>query len=213
MLIKDVVNLKIPHEFGCDENSEETDVMYAVFKQLDDDVVTKWGCSKFVILFDNEPDFVVKIPFSGMYYYKDDDYEDDGKDLFFEEFYDETDYCALEASLYQDALVAGVEQFFTNTTYAGATKNRYPYYISEKAYTYYTGEKTPSQNSIDKARSKKSELDIYWLALAIDYYGEDAINKLLDFIDEKEISDLHNSNIGFRADGAPVIIDYSGFNT
>ena len=33
----------------------------------------------------------------------------------------------------------------------------------------------------------------------------------MNFIKTEEISDLHNNNIGYRPDGSPVLIDYSGF--
>ena len=214
MLIEDVASLKIPYEFGCDEDTEETYGMIEVRNQLDDDVITKWGCSKFVLLFDEEPNFIVKIPFNGMYEFVEANEDDYGRYEFIP--FQTEDYCAIEASVYNDALVAGVAQFFTKTEFAGVTINNCPYYISEKAIDFneYSRIKTPSANSMEKAKSlrSQSELSSRWLALAIDTYGEDAVNQLLQFIKDNDIRDLHSANIGFRAeDGSPVIIDYSGY--
>ena len=50
-----------------------------------------------------------------------------------------------------------------------------------------------------------------WLARAIEYYGEAAVNDLLAFIELEGINDFHTENIGFREDGSPVILDYSGY--
>ena len=58
----------------------------------------------------------------------------------------------------------------------------------------------------------ESEIPTFWLAKAIDVYGEDEVNSLLDFIREHSIDDLHYGNIGYRKNGEPVLLDYSGFD-
>lgn len=46
-----------------------------------------------------------------------------------------------------------------------------------------------------------------WLQKIVQYYGEEFLILLKDFIDEKCIGDLHDGNIGYLND-RPVIIDY-----
>lgn len=208
MTINDVANLIIPEQFGCGNSMEIIDED-AIFEQLDDSVDTEWGVSKFVILFD---DAVVKIPFNGSFFGDEGEY-------IFDEFHNKN-YCETEAAVYTDAVAAGVEFFFASTKFAGMTGDNTPYYISERVYDFYDDNndeiKTPSKDSREKAEQAidtfKSELDEVWLALAYEWYGDAAVQQLLNFIKEEHISDLHSGNIGFRKNGAPVILDYSSFN-
>ena len=215
MTIADVKDLKIPEDFGCDEDEEVTNAIDYVLNQLDETVDTTWGASKFIIFFDGS-DQIVKIPFSGEYYWNEDIEEED--------FYDfnTSDYCAIEASLYADAVVRGVEKFFARTIYGGVTKKGTPYYISDKVQVYENMMdklKNPSEENIEKAKkywfrsSYRVDLSEDWIARALEWYGEEEVEKLMNFISEEHIYDLHSGNVGFRKDGAPVILDYSGFNS
>ena len=215
MTIADVKDLEIPEKFGCDDDNMETGAIDYVLDQLDDTVDTTWGASKFVIFFDGS-DQIVKIPFSGEYCWNDD-IED-------EDFYDfnTSDYCAIEASLYADAVVRGVEKFFARTIYGGVTKKGTPYYISDKVQIYgnmISKLKTPSEENIEKAKkywfslSYHTDLNKEWIAYALEWYGEEEVEKLMNFISDENIYDLHNNNVGFRENGAPVILDYSGFDS
>lgn len=214
MTIADVAKLNIPFQFGCDDECMETAEMDSVFEQLDDTVETKWGASKFVILSDDWRE-VVKIPFNGGFYPEMDEDGEYLDDYRFDEFITK-DYCAAEAAIYADAVALGVEKFFASTKYAGMTADGItPYYISERVYTLYGNDietKKPSKDSVEKASKTRSPLNYEWLAYAFEWYGEKAVNDLLAFIDLENISDLHSENVGFRADGSPVILDYSGFN-
>lgn len=49
---------------------------------------------------------------------------------------------------------------------------------------------------------------ISWLQAGINHYGLNFMVDLADFIRDQHIDDLHTSNIGFRADGSPVIFDF-----
>ena len=46
---------------------------------------------------------------------------------------------------------------------------------------------------------------------AINWYGENEIEKLLKFINDEKINDLHSGNLGYLND-RPVIVDYAGYN-
>lgn len=215
MKIEDVAKLHIPAEFGCDEECEETNSMRDVFNQLHYEDRTAWGASKFVIFCEDNK--VAKIPFNGSYYYvdhyDDNNYEDDYEEIF-EEFYHYSDYCEREAGIYENAVELGVAFFFASTEYVGLTVNGTPYYVSEQVYDFYGEEShiiTSSEKSRLKAKTYKTELDKIWLAQAIEFYGESAVEDLLAFIDLENISDLHIGNLGYRKDGSPCILDYSGY--
>lgn len=211
MTIADVKDLEIPEKFGCDEDNMETDAVDYVLDQLDETVDTTWGASKFIIFFDGSEQ-IVKIPFSGEYCWNIDIEEEDFCD------FNTSDYCAVEASLYANAVVQGVEKFFARTIYGGVTKKGTPYYISDKVQVYeniINKVKMPSEKNIEKAKTywRYTDLSEDWIARALEWYGEEEVEKLMKFILEEHICDLHSGNVGFREDGAPVILDYSGFDS
>lgn len=47
-----------------------------------------------------------------------------------------------------------------------------------------------------------------WLQAGINHYGLNFMVDLANFIKDQYIDDLHGGNIGFRADGSPVIFDF-----
>ena len=124
----------------------------------------------------------------------------------------------IEASVYNDAVAAGVERFFASTKYAGSTFiDKTPIYISERAARTFDSvcidEDSCSKDSFTKAENMESLLPKTFLAIAIDFYGLEAVEKLNAFIEAEGISDLHYGNLGFRSNGEPVLIDYSGFDS
>jgi len=216
MTVNDILNLVIPLEFGSDEDGEETSSMEKVYDQLNESVETAYGASKFVIFLNK--DEVIKIPFNGCYWYN---YDEKGDcDICFEHFMNE-DYCATEEEVYEKAVYEGLEKFFASTKFCGRSKNGVPVYISERVYTFYSNEEARektddfSDNSLEIAKELKSKvptrLSQEWVARAIEYYGDELVKKLFNFIDKEDISDLHMENVGFRRNGAPVILDYSSY--
>lgn len=221
--VKELEKLHIPSCFGLDADANETNEVWDVVDQLHYLNINyeDWnhGISKFVLLFDKE---VVKIPFNGSF---DELYDENGNiyDTVFEEFYgaEDGDYCKRELTVYNEAVIQGVEQFFAKTWFIGYTANHTPIYGAEKVKPFYDSgarkKSKPSQDSIQAAFFKKEEeninwIDNDWLARAIDWYGSEAVNNFISFVEEMEINDLHTENIGFKADGAPVVFDYSSFN-
>ena len=214
MTVKDILNISFPVEFGSDEESEETDSIEDVYNQLDSTVQTAYGASKFVIFLNDKE--VVKVPFNGCFWY--DDEEEGG--WRFDEF-NNNDYCATEAAIYADAVALGVEKFFASTKYYGRTVEGTPIYLSERVYAFYENEeirhKTTSSEYSNKKATEISEkyhkyFSAEWLAQAIEFYGVDAVIDLIAFIELEHINDFHCGNVGFRKDGSPVILDYSGFD-
>ena len=69
-----------------------------------------------------------------------------------------------------------------------------------------------SKKKAANSRHYRCDISRVWLEYAYEYYPEDKVNALIDFIFEKGINDITLSNVGFRKNGAPVIYDYSGYN-
>ena len=214
MTVKDILNMSFPIEFGTDEDGEDTYAIEDVYNQLDGTVETAYGASKFIIFLND--DEVVKVPFNGCYWY-DPDAEGGWR---FDEFYYSKDYCGIEASVYADAVALGMEKFFASTKYYGRTVEGTPIYLSERVYAFYENDdarhKTKSSEDSNKKASEINKkynkyINAEWLAKAVEFYGEDAVIDLMAFIDLEHIDDFHTGNVGFRKDGSPVILDYSGY--
>lgn len=128
------------------------------------------------------------------------------------------DYCFEEFQIYETVKDRGFSDFFANTIFYTEKDGR-KIYIQEKACTYKAGGKTsPSKKSLNKVQKLgiHSYFGNSWIALAIDFYGEALVQKFLDYIeiDEDDIdvgNDMHNDNYGYRLDGSPCIIDFSGW--
>ena len=53
-----------------------------------------------------------------------------------------------------------------------------------------------------------------WIAICLDKYGKSKVERFLYYcenIDLDILDDIHNGNYGYRTNGTPCIIDYSGY--
>ena len=194
------------------------------------------GASKVVLLFTNS-DYVVKIPFKGELCECDNyDCENScnrdcscsrcsrgvpeetcseftGARIGESEY--SWDYCAAEQFFYEKAIVAGVEEFFIKTIFIGEF-NGHPIYLQEKVSVYGYESETKSPEYSKEIFMKKflhSEIQNEdFGGLLVDYYGEERVNQLVEFLSEVGISDLHTSNVGICAN-RPVLFDYSGYSS
>lgn len=169
------------------------------------------GASKLALIF-KDFHYVIKIPFSGNY--SEDDYE-------YGDFYNagpwgSWDYCEAEENIYQEAKKYGIEACFAKTEKI-TTINKYPIYKQEyvKVYDYGVSSCHTKQDE-EKVSSFCHKEDFYacecnWLADVLAYFGEQIFNKLIFFIRDNDINDLHNGNIGYIGT-RPVLMDYSGWN-
>ena len=217
----------IPTEFGA--NIEEDwcpvaeELAWKIEKETGIPIEVCHGVSKMAIIIPG-CSLVIKIPFNGKWY-SDSTWNEEKqcyeeKEDLFEPFYEYEDYCALEESVYQNAEAAGFEQYLAKTSFYKTIKNCYVY-VQEKVYTLYSDKaSTPSEGSRKKIDERNGEYlgNKDWSACFIDFFGEDAFEKFYNYCvygdDEHEMciaDDLHSGNIGFRADGSPVILDYSGW--
>lgn len=162
------------------------------------------GVSKACIFSDELPNWVIKTGFT----WEEDD--------------DDFDYCTIEAHNYQDAIIEGVGEFFaasyelctvTPSECKGLLNNIY-FYIQEKAEP--DEEKTSS--TCERYINGDCESSDPWYHDHSDtdrlesLFGEDKnFDKLLKFIKEWKINDLHSGNFGYTKNGIAKIIDYSGY--
>jgi len=212
MRVEDFKTIIVPENFGGFYGGDWSDEMINVLNQLsclEDGEGETWsyGASKMVFYIDAET--VVKLPFQGLI---DDDYDQEDGEFIFHEF-ESGNYCQIEEEIYDAAVDEGLEMFFAGTRFGGFTANGYPFYISERVNQ--CGGKAPSQNSLKRADEMSmysmGEFSRFWLARAIEWYGEELVGRLIDFVNDQRINDLTGGNTGYRADGAPVLLDYSGF--
>lgn len=225
MTRQDVLNL-FKH---CDFNTElnETNFEMAVLDYLPQNFEYKYyyGASKLVLL-PKEANFVIKIPFNGIYqtYYDDDDNEcSDFKENenACNDNYFYWDYCATEVLAYRRAKSCHVERAFCKTVLVGFVK-KHPIYIQEKAVPYCNIHDYddnfcyPTERSL-KVRKSAEELGLedcwwnpVWQTDAFEYYGKKQYQRLIKFIDDYCIEDLHSGNIGYIG-SRPILFDYSGW--
>lgn len=182
------------------------------------------GCTKSVFQFKEYPDYVFKIPFMGRVHliYDEDDYyfyESEDFDVYCNAGHNndhhDWDYCETEARLYHAACEYNLDMFFAGT-YFLCKYSDYPIYVSEYRKDYYT----TCKSSDEVSKSIAKELDekycsAFWsedLANLIEFTNVDTVEKLLSFIEEFGIDDLHRGNLGSTKDGMLCIIDYSNYN-
>lgn len=226
------------------EGEPEEPVYYDDIKneicKIDSNAEFYFGISKMVIAAPSLGDIVIKIPFKGFYNYYCGE-EDFNDDLILSEddilhIYDDVytflafnrairykdDYCAVEELLYRDMYNKNIEIFVAETQYFTTLSNGLKIYIQEKVIPMADDEdfnkRKSSAHSKNIAKKWQDEdsipLDVDWIGLCIDNYGESLTEAFLHYCNYTEpivISDTHDGNIGYRLDGTPCILDYSGF--
>lgn len=171
------------------------------------------GASKGVIIF-NSLGLVIKIPFKGY-----DDYYDDEYNFFYFEQADTKcgwNYCEVEYERYQKAISAHVEECFAKVE-KFAEINNHPIYIQDLAVIHAQDKHYISDEEINSVRDfcSNSGHDCFclaWLVEAFKYYGKELFDKLLSFIEDTGIEDLHGNNLGY-INGKPVVVDFAGFQS
>lgn len=183
------------------------------------------GATKIVFVLKDYPDYVIKIPFLGIF-----DYDDEMNVRFSGysncDYIDRKwDYCEREAKIFEMACNDNVEKFFAGTYFLGFICD-YPFYISDRVMTtfydnsgsYYsstTESSSPSENSYNDAvnisRKYYTSMADYDMAIFVEHFGIEATEDFAAFCYDNHINDLHDGNLGLRFDGSPCVIDYSGF--
>lgn len=136
---------------------------------------------------------------------------------------DEFDYCKREYENYRAAVYEGVEQYFPYTDYLGIN-NGIRFYVQQMAYVDECDVYDSLYNILNENGSfddipyedddyAKGEYISGWID---DLEAEERVellfgdNRLVEFINQYHINDLHDGNFG-KIDDAFVIIDFSGY--
>jgi hypothetical protein len=230
-IAKIVSHIYICEEFGGDPESDDygtaLDSIYDEMRHINPHIQVKHGVSKAVIVIP-ECEKVIKVPFNGYYdtsackYYKEETerYEYDASAERWIPFHNanhDYDYCADELAYYLEAENAGLAKCFAETSFYGYAKYQTPIYLQEKSIALCDDDscRRSSQwaKEVVKWNDWEDKIDKFWIELAVDYYGEEVIGELIDFLEANNLlDDLHRGNIGFsEKDGRPVLIDFSGW--
>lgn len=212
---------KVPEKFGWDEYNTDKENTKIVSEALKDAKVVGGaycGATKAVAIVSGCSS-VLKVPYSGKWEYDEsvdcdyftrfrgaDNSEDHG-----------WDYCLTEYEIYEAAKENGLDIFFPKTEIMGKCKSG-TIIKQEKVLNFYEYCPVSEDETIEFVNSDIKYYcfaDSLWVAAAIERYGKAMVDKLIDFLENNfpiVIEDLHNGNIGFRKNGEPIILDFSGWN-
>lgn len=156
------------------------------------------GASKGVICPHHKEDYVIKIPFN---------YDDCSEESI------ETNYCELEYHNYLKAKELGLEEFFAEIepliNIDGIT-----IYIQEKLTSgfYSSYDDALASNIVSNTYGPvKSECPVRFIPILINNYGAEKTMNFLIFIEENDINDLREANMGSTKKHKIKLLDYSGF--
>ncbi len=166
-----------------------------------------YGLTKIVLFPNDLKDVVVKIPFIGVdeYSYTDNDDIEWIRRTDFEGI-QSGDYCERESFVYKQAVKEHVEKFFACTEYVTDALGFVPIYVSERCEQF-----EPGGSAIYDSRLDSVEIPHDVASVLVEQYESKDIDRLVSFIDENKIGDLHEGNWGYGKDGKLKIIDYSSF--
>lgn len=172
------------------------------------------GVSKLCLIpLDEDNNFVIKIPFTGIQcknkYLPFHSCGDGFTDLV-------GNYCDIEAQRCKFIIEQGWGDYIAKTALIGIVGDLYIY--KQEKVTIIAEEK--EYHDVDENKLCEAEdiadsfgnIDAYWVMDLIDYIGEEKANNFLDFLEiEGFTEDLHGANVGFIG-SRPVLLDYSDFN-
>lgn len=197
------------------------------------DIYLASGLTKLCLTFHDIEDFVIKIPLvhgmtieaeeelisSSQEKIKSNDYD----------FYEEDksdDYCAIETGYFADADEMGIGEFFAKEERISEYKG-VPIYAQERVKcSFYDSDRWSDEvNSEIRNEIEEATQDLYLYDGAEDLFNNEVFLediycfsdstkqfvRLLRFLSDMGINDLHNENFGYDFSGRPKIFDYSGF--
>lgn len=164
------------------------------------------GCTRFALVYSNE-NYVFKMP----------------------RFARTTkDFCKLEVENLETSKRFGIAEILLPERLVGKTSSGLPIYQQIK-YDYdtatfcfeekYHNERMFFENIYEehekiiwalKQKLYDSFVSTTWLAAVYHFYGEEFLERLVEWTKFSKVNDLHNHNTGFL-NGKPVILDYAGY--
>lgn len=133
------------------------------------------------------------------------------------------DCCEIEEMMYKSACAEGLSNFFAEIFPMSFVYNGYHYsnfYLMKKYMVnenkWPTDEEYERENLYYDTVDGYSEISDCFLdeCLGLEFYenySDEELSCLLDFFYDYGMCDFHRGNIGYDADGRPVIIDYAFF--
>ena len=227
MTLLDILKgLTVPDQMGVYEESDSLtssaeDFIEEVLREakLNNLKVTYFNGASQLVFIEEGGNRVYKFPFDGMME-EWDEYIEDKDDYEWHEAWRDfnTDYTAKTLKIYQYAVEEGVDEFFADIKEEAFSFNHCVIYSQAFVIPRNNQCKSthPSEDSLNKAK-KLSEFrhipfSTDWTAVCIEIYGEDKFNQLLKFLDEYNVTDLHQGNYGYTRNGVPMLLDYAGYD-
>lgn len=168
------------------------------------DIEITFGASKIVFISERDDEYskeyIVKIPIN----------------------FDNTNYCLIEQNYYKEIKkeIPNFLKYFAECWYGGSVNIidedgfnvEVPFYIMARADINEEVVSTTSYNYWINNGGRPDTYDGEEEAFNClkEFYGEENIEELMEFLEEMDIGDIHNGNIGF-VKGNPILIDYSGY--
>ena len=188
---------------------------------VDQSASVMYGVSKIVITSPNLNGVVIKIPFNGYFILDEITRENyiwypfkyaSGTDC--------NDYCLTEFEKYQHLTMAKLNCFAAETEFYkeidGVRIFLQEEVIPENDSCTIHNPSKRSKDLADKWYDEdKFKIEPEWIANCLDKYGESKVENFLYYctnIDEDILQDTHGGNYGYRKDGTPCLLDFSGYN-
>ena len=135
-------------------------------------------------------------------------------------------FCEVEALNYRKAKRAGLEKFFAAMRFLVRFNFggfRMDFYIQEKVdemmvdnNSIYRSDYDCSEDyeaALEEGEASESNEDCVpygWADRVIDYFGSNTYYRIIDFLNDNDINDVHSGNVGFMGDRC-VIFDFAGY--
>lgn len=183
--------------------------------EIDKNIKLEKGLTKCVII-PPGASFVIKMPFKGTIFGK-------SVSLFSgANAEDRSDYCLAEYNKYLSLKDVSLEKFVAKTYYY-KTIDGIRIFIQEKIIPLDNNNTSQhyfnSKDSFNLAEKTLDEYGIYdidteWMGACFEVYGYDKVIEFIEFCtytDTDLIEDMHEGNYGYRENGEPALLDFSGY--
>ena len=217
---KEILSMFDGFYFSPDFSEDDNNMVDQFLTDNDLPYLIYHGSSKLVLVpEDDDKDYVIKIPYCGMYVGHDTDFTPfvcaPAKER-------KWDYCEAEVERFSIAKEHNLDFSLAETRLIGFVHN-HPIYIQERCVSmqdendsstsFSPKELIKTRNLIeDSGRRIPYQMSLTWLADFELWYGTNTLMKFIDFlVDNEWDDDLRTANIGYNENNRPVLIDYSSF--
>ena len=217
----------LPEHFGMIDTPEgdflpvDYEEFYNAVSSVDSEAIVNFGMTKIVIYSPSLNGVVIKIPFNGVF----DIYDEEEDFRYFENAgaSDTSDYCLAEYEKYKALYLQGLECFLARTMFYTKKDNVRVFLQEEiREYSSFDLKRKKIHASIESKelaktiihRSRKCPFHREWLEDCIEVYGFEKVQDFMCYcenVDNEITQDMHSGNYGYRPNGLPAILDFSGY--